>query len=81
MRDNRLTEKIIRKVILFFCVMLSVVVAGIFGMWIYEKNVKHEDLKVYELFKLPTFSFAESAEEKMMEENRRQRADYAQQTT
>lgn len=69
MRDNRLTEKIIRKVILFFCVMLSVVVAGIFGMWIYEKNVKHEDLKVYELFKLPTFSFAESAEEKMMEEN------------
>ena len=70
MRDNRLTEKIIRKVILFFCVMLSVVVTGIFGMWLYEKCVKHEDLKVYELFKLPTFTFAESNDEKIAEANK-----------
>ena len=70
MRNNRLAEKIIRKIILFFCVMLSVVVTGIFGMWLYEKCVKHEDLKVYELFKLPTFSFAEAADEGMAEANK-----------
>lgn len=70
MRNNRLTEKIIRKVILFFCVMLGVVVTGIFGMWLYQKYVKHEDLKVYELFKLPAFSFVEAVEEEMAEANR-----------